>query len=95
MARHGSTRHCSAPLEWLDGRQKLKAAVSHSSGKPSTLSLSVLEMARGYVSAEMNVFLLIRVSLEVQERIGVIQVAVLIVCEAKDWSGVSRMLIHP
>ena len=41
-------------------------------------------MARGYVSAEMNVFLLIRVSLEVQERIEAIQVAVLIVCEAKD-----------
>ena len=52
-------------------------------------------MARGYVSAEMNVLLSIRVFLEVQERIGVIQVAVLIVCEAKSWSGVSRMLIHP
>ena len=38
-------------------------------------------MARGYVSGEMNVLLLVRVSLEVQERIGVTQAAVLIVCE--------------
>ena len=84
MARHGSARHRSAPLERLDGRRRLKAAVSHSSGKPPALSWSMLEMARGYVSAEMNVFLLIRVSLEVQERIGAIQVAALTVCEAKD-----------
>ena len=67
MARHGSTRHCSAPLECLDGRQELKAAVSHSSGKPSAPSLSVLEMACGYVSVEMNVLLSIRVFLAVQE----------------------------
>ena len=83
MARHGSARHCSAPLEWLDGRLRLKAAVSHSSGRPPAPSLSVSEMARGYVSAEMNVLLSTRVSPEVQEWIGVIQVAVLIVCEAK------------
>ena len=57
--------------------------MSHSSGKPPALSWSMLEMARGYVSAEMNVLLSIRVFLEVQERIGVIQVAVLMVCEAK------------
>ena len=69
--------------------------VSCFSERPSAPSLSVLEMARSYVSAEMNVLLSIRVFLEVQERIGVIQVAVLIVCEAKSWSGVSRMLIHP
>ena len=68
--------------------------VSCFSERPSAPSSSMLEMARGYVSAEMNV-LLIRVFLEVQERIGVIQVALLIVCEAKSWSGVSRMLIHP
>ena len=72
MARHGSARHCSAPLEWLDGRLRLRAAVSHSSGIPPAPSLSMLEMARGYVSAEMSVLLSIRVSLEVQERIGVI-----------------------
>ena len=42
----------------------------------------MLEMTCGYVSAEMNVFLLVRVSLEVQERMGAIWVAVLIVCEA-------------
>ena len=41
----------------------------------------MLEMARGYVSGEMNVFLLVRVSLEVQERMGAIRVAVLIACE--------------
>ena len=69
--------------------------VSCFSERPSIPSSSMLEMARGYVSAEMNVLLSIRVFLEVQERIGVIQVAVLIVCEAKSWSGVSRMLIHP
>ena len=40
-------------------------------------------MAYGHVSVQMNVLLSIRVFLEVQERIGVIQVAVLIVCEAK------------
>ena len=57
--------------------------MSHSSGKPPAPLLSMLEMARGYVSAEMNVLLSIRVSPEVQERVGVIQVAVLIVCEAK------------
>ena len=38
-------------------------------------------MARGHVSVEMNVLLLIRVSLEVQERMGAIWVAVLIVRE--------------
>ena len=63
--------------------------------RPSAPSSSMLETAHGQVSGEMNVLLSIRVFLEVQERIGVIQVAVLIVCEAKSWSGVSRMLIHP
>ena len=54
-------------------------------GKPPTPSPTssggMLTMACGYVSAEMNVFLLVRVSLEVQERMGAIWVAVLIVCE--------------
>ena len=74
------------PMSWI---------VSCFSERPPDPSSSMLEMARGHVSVEMNVLLSIRVFLEVQERIGVIQVAVLIVCEAKSWSGVSRMLIHP
>ena len=63
--------------------------------RPSAPSLEALKTACDHVSAEMDVLLSIRVFSEVQERIGVIQVAVLIVCEAKSWSGVSRMLIHP
>ena len=56
--------------------------------------MDTLKTAYGYVSTEMNVLLPIRVFLEVQEWIGVTQV-VLTVFEAKSWSGVSRMLIHP
>ena len=52
-------------------------------GETPDPSLSALETAYGHVSVEMNVLLSIRVFLAVQERIGVIQVAVLIVCKAK------------
>ena len=66
-----------------EGRQKLKAAVLYPSGEPPALSWSILEMARGYVSVEMNVLLSIRVFLAAQEWIGVVQVAVLTACGAK------------
>ena len=64
------------------------------SAKPSAPSSDTLKTAYGYVSSEMNVLLPIRVFLEVQELIGVIQV-VLTVCEAKSRSGASRMLVYP
>ena len=62
------------PMSWI---------VSCFLERPSAPSSSMLEMAHGHVSVEMNVLLSIRVSFAVQEWIGVIQVAVLIVCEAK------------
>ena len=64
------------------------------SAKPSAPSSDTLKTAYGYVSSEMNVLLPIRVFLEVQELIGVIQV-VLSVRSARSRFRVSRMLVHP
>ena len=61
----------------------MSGVMSHFSEGPSAPSLGMSEMAYGHVGAEMDVLLSIRVFLEVQEWIGVTQVAVLIVCEAK------------
>ena len=54
----------------------------------------MLKTAYNHVNSEMNVFLPLRVFLEVQESIGVIRV-VLSVYSAKSRFRVSRMLVDP